>query len=101
MAEYLSEHRFATYGTFTDMFGVSVSTVMRDLAYVGEFVPITTTQGHGGGISVDKEWHANRRHFNKEEVRTMLSAIDTAKRVGDDKLASKLEAILNIYKWRL
>jgi len=101
MAEYLSDYRFATYNGLADMFHVSVSTVMRDLDYVGMFVPVTTTQGRGGGISVDKDWHYNLRHFRKEEVETMLSAIALARQSGNTQLASKLEAILNIYKWRL
>ena len=101
MAEYLSAYRFATYSTFTDMFGVSVSTVMRDLTYLDKLVPIYTTQGHGGGIHVDGDWHINMRHFNKEEVAAMISAITLAEQTGNVQLASQLSAILNTYKWRL
>jgi len=101
MIEYLSDYRRASYGTFMDMFGVSQSTVYRDVIALSIKYPVDCKQGNGGGIEiVDKHWHLDVRHFSAKHTAAVCKALDYARQVGDIEQASALEEILKIYSWR-
>lgn len=60
---FLSDVRFTTLQTLMDKFGVSKSTIRRDIDILTETTPLETVPGNGGGIRVANGWYSNRRYL--------------------------------------
>ena len=67
ITEVLSDRRFETIENLMAEFGVSRSTIKRDLEILGCSVPIYTVQGNGGGVRVADGWYAGRRYLRGDQ----------------------------------
>ena len=56
-----------------EKFGVSVRTIYRDIQALEDTgIPVVSTTGIRGGISIPAEYRANKRTFNHKDVATLL-----------------------------
>ena len=76
ITEVLSDRRFETIENLMAEFGVSRSTIKRDLEILGCSVPIYTVQGNGGGIRVADGWYAGRRYLRSEQEELLCRLMD-------------------------
>lgn len=65
--ERLSDRRQDTIENLVFEFGVSRSTIKRDLEILSCSAPIYTVQGNGGGIRVADGYHYGRRYLRPEQ----------------------------------
>ena len=87
---YLSNVRFTTLQNLMNEFGVSKSTVRRDIDILTETTPLETIQGNGGGIRVADGWCVSRRYLtDKQEA--LLKRISAGLQAEDIKV---MESIL-------
>ena len=92
MLEYLSDHRFTTYGELASEFGISRRTAVRDIEELTCSAPIFTVQGNGGGIRVADGWYISRRYLHdkhEEVLRRLLPGLqpDDQKAINEILLA--------------
>lgn len=76
ITEVLSDRRFETIENLMAEFGVSRSTIKRDLKILGCSVPIYTVQGNGGGVRVADGWHAGRRYLRGDQEELLHRLMD-------------------------
>jgi len=76
MLEMLSDRRFETVANIMHEFGVSRSTVLRDVEVLSCSVPIYTVQGNGGGIRVADGYYYGRRYLNREQEALLTKLAD-------------------------
>ena len=65
--EYLLNHRFTTLSTLCMEFGVSMSTMRRDILILSFFYPITTFQGGGGGIKIAEGYRLGMKYMTSKQ----------------------------------
>ena len=78
ITEVLSDRRFETIENLMAEFGVSRSTIKRDLEILGCSVPIYTVQGNGGGIRVADGWYLSKTYLcdeDEEMLRRLLPGL--------------------------
>lgn len=61
---FISEKRHTSYGELAQRFGVSESTIRRDLDAITAFTSFYATPGNGGGIHATEGWYASRRYYS-------------------------------------
>ena len=66
--ERLSVRRVDTIGNLMIEFGVSRSTIKRDLEVIGLSAPIYTVKGKGGGVRVMNGYYYGRRYLKPDQV---------------------------------
>ena len=66
--ERLSVRRVDTIGNLMVEFGVSRSTIKRDLEVIGLSAPIYTVKGKGGGVRVMNGYYYGRRYLKPDQV---------------------------------
>ena len=66
--ERLSVRRVDTIGNLMVEFGVSRSTIKRDLEIIGLSAPIYTVKGKGGGVRVMNGYDYGRRDLKPDQV---------------------------------
>ena len=94
MVYLLLEHGRLTAGQLAEKLDVSVRTVYRDVdALSAAGVPICTTQGQGGGVSLMDGFVLDRAAFTEEEQCQLLSALRALPAVGDGAALTKLSAL--------
>lgn len=74
--EILSDRRFEKIENLMSEFGVSRSTIKRDIEVLSLSYPIYSVSGNGGGIRVADEWYSNRRYLKpaQEELLNRLKS---------------------------
>lgn len=74
--EILSDRRFERIENLMSEFGVSRSTIKRDIEVLSLFYPIYSVSGNGGGIRVADGWYSNRRYLKpaQEELLNHLKS---------------------------
>lgn len=79
--EYMCERRHETLENLMFEFGVSRSTIIRDLYELSRHYPLYTKQGNGGGVHVVDGFRLGRKYFNakQQELLERLAA-----RLGGD-----------------
>ncbi len=96
MVYLLLEHGRLTAGQLADKLEVSVRTVYRDVdALSAAGVPICTTQGQGGGVSLMEGFVLDRAAFTEEEQCQLLSALRALPAMGDGAALTKLSALFH------
>lgn len=94
MVYLLLEHGRLTAGQLAERLEVSTRTIYRDVdALSAAGVPICTTQGQGGGVSLMDGFVLDRAAFTEEERRQLLSALRALPGVWDSAMLSKLSAL--------
>ena len=94
MVYLLLERGRLTAGQLAEKLEVSVRTVYRDVdALSAAGVPICTTQGQGGGVSLMDGFVLDRAAFTEEEQCQLLSALRALPAVGDGAALTKLSAL--------
>ena len=91
--EYLCKHKHNTIENLTIEFGVSRSTIKRDIEVLSISYPLSTIQGKGGGIYVE-EWFKLGRVYFTDKQSELLKRLNN-NLVGEDK--QTLEGILSTY----
>ena len=67
MLELLSDRQKETVANLMSEFGVSRSTVLRDIEMLSCSVPIFTAQGNGGGVRVADGYYYGRRYLHSDQ----------------------------------
>lgn len=65
--EVLSDRRHDTVDNLAAEFGVSRSTIKRDLEVIGCSAPIYTVKGGAGGVRAMDGWYIGRRYLHQEQ----------------------------------
>ena len=76
IVEILSDRRFEKIENLMSEFGVSRSTIKRDIETLSLSYPIYSVSGNGGGIRVAEGWYSSRRYLKpaQEELLTRLKS---------------------------
>lgn len=91
--ERLSDRRQDTIENLMAEFGVSRSTIKRDIEVISCSAPIYTIQGNGGGIRVADGYYVGRRYL-KSEQEELLKRLLPGLQPEDQKL---MEGILSAF----
>jgi predicted DNA-binding transcriptional regulator YafY len=75
MLYHLSDVRHTTIDNLISRYGVSRSTVIRDVDELSLEAPIYKVQGNGGGIYVENDWYASRRYLSKEQTELLKKVL--------------------------
>lgn len=97
---YLLENGRSSAPELAEKFEVSTRTIYRDLdAISAAGIPIYTTQGKGGGISLLENYVLDKSLFSekeKEQILMALQGITSVEGVNADELLSKLSALFQM-----
>ena len=74
--EVLSDRRHDTVDNLAAEFGVSRSTIKRDLEVIGCSAPIYTVKGGGGVVRVMDGWYVGRRYLHSDQEALLTSLMD-------------------------
>ncbi len=97
---YLLQNGKATAPELAQKFEVSIRTIYRDIDSISSAgIPIYTTQGKGGGISILNDYTLDKSLFSEQEQEQMLTALQgmtatTGK--NSDELLTKLSGLFQI-----
>ena len=95
----LMNKRTVTASELADRFGVSTRTIYRDIDVLsGSGVPIYTSQGVGGGISIMEDYSINRTLLSEQDKDSILVALQTLQSTKYPEADSVVEKIGSIFK---
>ena len=95
----LLNRRTVTAAELAERFGVSVRTIYRDIdARSASGVPVYTSQGAGGGISLMEEYSLNRAMLSDEERRGILMALQLLRATRCPDLGGVLEKLGGLFR---
>ena len=90
----LLKHGRMTAEALAAQLEVSVRTVYRDIdALSAAGIPVFTTQGKGGGVSLMEGYVLDRATFTEEEQRRLLTALQSMPGQENDDTLTKLSAL--------
>lgn len=91
--------RTVTAAELADRFGVSVRTIYRDIDLLSASgIPIYTTQGPGGGISLMEHYTVSRAMLSKEDQNSIFLALHTLKSTRYPEAEAALEKLGSIFR---
>lgn len=90
----LSVRRTGTIDGLANEFGVSRSTIRRDLDAISWYVPFYYVQGRGGGIRLTNSWYADRPYLTVDQENLLHRLKEGVS--GDDKCT--LQIIIETFK---
>lgn len=96
----LLQHDKITAPELAERFEVSRRTINRDIEDICKAgIPLVTTQGYGGGISISDGYKIDKSYFTNDELQTVLSALKGIDSVARDshsaRLLEKFKAVNN------
>lgn len=95
----LLNRRTVTAAELAERFGVSVRTIYRDIdALSASGVPVYTSQGAGGGISLMEEYSLSRAMLSDEERRGILMALQLLRATRCPDLSGVLEKLGGLFR---
>lgn len=95
----LLNKKTVTAAELSNRFGVSVRTIYRDIEVLSTTcVPIYTTQGSGGGISIMEDYTVNRTTLSDNEKNSILFALQTLQSTKYPKIDKVLEKLGSMFK---
>lgn len=93
ITEYLSSVRVSTIPKLAVRFGVSESTMKRDIRSLKEqYIPIDYHSGNGGGIRLMDGWYASRTYLTPAEeelLRSLAVSLPAEKKMLMDNILLK------------
>lgn len=96
----LLNHQTVTAGELAERFGVSTRTIYRDIDDLSAAgIPVCSTQGAGGGISIMEHYALNRTALDESDRKSLLLAMQTLRstRYPDaDKVMAKLGSLFQV-----
>lgn len=101
----LINNQTVTASELAEYFNVSVRTIYRDIEILSaNRVPIYSTQGKGGGISILDGYSIDKTLFSDNEQKQILMAlqsVNATRKINVDELFSKLRSLFkkNIVDW--
>lgn len=85
-----------------ERFEVSRRTINRDIEDICKAgIPLVTTQGYGGGISISDGYKLEKSFFTNDELQTVLSALKGIDSVAKDSYSAKILEKLSAVDSRL
>lgn len=97
---YLLQNGKATAPELAQKFEVSIRTIYRDIDSISSAgIPIYTTQGKGGGISILNDYTLDKSLFSEQEQEQMLTALQgmvAATEENSNELLTKLSGLFQI-----
>lgn len=85
-----------------ERFEVSRRTINRDIEDICKAgIPLVTTQGYGGGISISDGYKIEKSFFTNDELQTVLSALKGIDSVAKDSYSAKILEKLSAIDSRL
>lgn len=96
----LLQHDKITAPELAERFEVSRRTINRDVEDICKAgIPLVTTQGYGGGISISDGYKIDKSYFTNDELQTVLTALKGIDSVARDshlaRLLEKFKAVNN------
>lgn len=83
----------------SERFEVSIRTIYRDIDVLSSAgIPIYTTQGKGGGISLLDEYVLDRQLVSEEEQFQILSALESIQEVEQHSIEPAMEKLSGLFK---
>ena len=67
IVDFISMKRKTSYRELQEEFGVSESTIRRDLDAVSNNASFYTESGNGGGIIASEGWYSTKRYYTREQ----------------------------------
>ena len=92
MLELLSDRRQETIPHLMAIFGVSRSTVMRDIEILCCSAPIYTVPGRGGGVRIADGYYYGRRYLKDEQEKLLEKLMGDLKAEDQKTMRSILRA---------
>ncbi len=94
----LLDKRHVTTGELANRFGVSKRTIMRDLdALTVAGIPIETTVGSGGGVSLAENFVLNKAHLSEAEQKKILFALQSIAGTNNVDVNAALEKLTSFF----
>ncbi len=95
----LLNRRTVTAAELAERFGVSVRTIYRDIDVLSASgVPVYTTQGAGGGISLLEEYSVNRALLSDDDRRSILFALQSLQATRYPRVEGVLEKLGGLFR---
>ena len=95
----LLNKKTVTATELADRFGVSVRTIYRDIDMLSSSgVPIYTSQGANGGISIMEDYSVNRTMLSDSDKNSILFALNSLQSTKYPEIDSVLEKLGGIFK---
>ena len=82
--------RKTTRGELAERFRVSTKTIDRAIEVLGEFIPIRTAQGRGGGVFIMQDHELSRKYLSEEQIMCLVKL----KRNADENTQNILDSII-------
>lgn len=76
LLEVLNVRRKDTLKNLAFEFGVSISTIKRDITILSCYAPIYTIQGNSGGVFLMDGYYTNRQYLSKAQEKAINDIID-------------------------
>lgn len=95
----LLEKRTMTAHALADYFEVSVRTIYRDIDVLSQAgIPIYTSKGKGGGISLMDHYVLNRSLLTKEEQEQILTSLSAMRHMQEEQPSRILQKMTGIFQ---
>ncbi|CAH0121113.1 hypothetical protein PAE9249_03639 [Paenibacillus sp. CECT 9249] len=99
MVYLLLEKRSMTAPELAEHFEVSVRTIYRDIDILSATgIPVYTTQGKGGGISIRDNFVLNKSFISEQEQRQILMALQGINIVDADNTSAVLSKLSGVFQ---
>lgn len=83
--DFISMKRHTSIKELRTEFGVSKSTILRNLEAITETTSIYTTPGNGGGIHANDGWYAINKYLTENDVDFLRMVLETRLQTEEEK----------------
>lgn len=95
----LINKKSVTAAELAEKFNVSIRTIYRDIDILSaNGIPIYTSQGKGGGISIIDSYSIDKTILSDDEQKQILMALETVNATGEEDVSSALNKLGSIFK---
>lgn len=83
--DFISVKRHTSIKELREEFGVSKSTILRDLEAITETTSFYTTPGNGGGIHACDGWYASNKYLPESDEDFLKRILETRMQTEEEK----------------